>query len=262
MKNKKLKPNRNNIETFLPLFNGFYGSFWDEPDFYGEAEHYGLPEDFDFYEHLNWAEYKNALCVKITNKVEELLSDYVEKIEFQHLNSPQYYNFKNDSIYCIIRPKKQAIIDYINANRPQLSEYLERKFKSRDGFISFYSYSIEVWEQEYTNWWKNWSGKGIYLGTILDFILENEKTEYSELYFATEGVYASEYLNESFNDIVNGKRLEIKPFIQENYTRYSNDELIEQVRAKYEDEDTLNIILDTAKECIKEIESTNYQLKL
>jgi hypothetical protein len=92
--------------------------------------------------------------------------------------------------------------------------------------------------------------------------LENEKTEYTELYFATEGVCASEYLNEEFGDIVNGKRLEVKPFIQENYIKYSNDDLIEQVRLKYEEEDTLNIILDTAKECIKEIESTNYQLKL
>ena len=260
---KTLKKNKStNFETFLPMFHGFYGSYWDEPDFYGEAEHFGLPENFDFYSYMDWSEYKNALCVKIVDKVSELLSDYVEKIEFQHLSSPQYYNFENDSIYCIIRPKKQAIIDYINANKSQLSEYLKNNFKSRDGFISFYSYDIEVWEQEYTNGWKNWSDKGIYLGTILDFILENEKTEYTELYFATEGVYASEYLNDEFGDIVNGKRLEIKPFIQENYNKYSNDDLIEQVRLKYEDEDTLNIILDTAKECIKEIESTNYQLKL
>ena len=262
MKTKKLKPNRNNIETFLPLFHGFYGSYWDEPDFYGEAEHYKLPDNFDFASYLNWNKYKNALCIEITKKVEELLSDYVEKIEFQHLNSPKYYNFENDSIYCIIRPKKQAIIDYINANRPQLSKYLERKFKSRDGFISFYSYDIETWEQEYTNGWKKWDAKGIYLGTILDFILENEKIEHSELYFATEEVCPSNYLNDEFYEIVNGKMLEIKPFIQENYSKYSNDDLIEQVRLKYEDEDTLNIILDTAKECIKEIESTNYQLKL
>ena len=33
---------------FLPLFTGFYGSVWDDVDFYGEDDVYTLPEWITF----------------------------------------------------------------------------------------------------------------------------------------------------------------------------------------------------------------------
>lgn len=86
---KKLIPNRNNFETFLPIFHGFYGSIWDEPDFYGEAENYGLPENFPFWEYVNWTDYKKDLSIAFCNAVESHLSEYIERLDYIELDSPQ-----------------------------------------------------------------------------------------------------------------------------------------------------------------------------
>ena len=45
------------IETYLPIFNGFYGSQWQDPNFEGEAEYYGLPDKFDFSEFFTISEF-------------------------------------------------------------------------------------------------------------------------------------------------------------------------------------------------------------
>lgn len=100
------------------------------------------------------------------------------------------------------------------------------------------------------------------MGHVLQFISEQIEQDEYLLYEAGNNVYISNYFNSEFDEIVNGKINEVKPFIQDNYTKYSHDELIEQVRAKYEDEDTLNIILDTAKQCINDIDSNTLKLKL
>lgn len=259
--NKPLKVNKNNIETYLPIFTGFYGSEWDEPDFYGEAEHYNLPEKFDFADYINWTEYKEELSKAITNKVEELLSDFVEVIEYQNLSSPQYYNFSNDSINCIIRPKKQAIRDYIYANLTQFDKYLQDNYKSRDGFISSYSWDFNDWIY-YTKNFTDYTTNGHYLGAILNFIAEQEKIEYIDLYYGTENVYISNFYTPEFYEIVEGKINEIKPFIQENYNKVSNDELMRQIEEKYEQEETLNLIVQTAQNCIKDIENNTMKLEL
>ena len=261
--NKSLKANRNNIETYLPLFNGFYGSYWSEPEFEGEIEHYNLPRNFPFWDYLNWSEYYEDLSKAITNKVEELLSDFVEKIEYQNLYSPKYYNFSNDSINCIIRPKKAAIKAYIYENKEAFEKYLESNLKSRDGFISFHSYHFEDWQNDtknFTAWDKKIDSKGFNLGFVLNFICHNEKIDYTELYYGTDGVYASNYLNAEFDEIINGKRNEVEPFINENYSKHSTEELLQMVSEKYEEEETLNIILETAKECIKKIESNTLEI--
>jgi hypothetical protein len=258
---KNIKKNKStNFETFLPIFHGFYGSYWDEPDFYGEAEHFGLPENFEFWQYVNWTDYKNDLSKEFCNAVENELSNYVERIDFVELDSPQYYNFVNDKIVCIIRPKKQAIKDFIYNNKAEFEKFLERHFKSRDGFMSFYSYDFEDWKKDTKNF-TNYSDYQ-HLGHVLQFITEQEQINEECLYEAGNNVFISNYYNNEFDEIVNGKINEIKPFIQENYTNYSNDELIELVRLKYEDENTLNIILDTAKECIKDIEDKSLKLKL
>lgn len=258
---KKLTPNKNNIETFCPIFTGFYGSYWDDYDFYGEAEHFNLPKNFPFYKYVNYPEYRQALCIKICEIVADKLSDFVEVIEFQSLYSPREYNFTNDSINCIIRPKKQAIKEYIHNNKKQFEAYLIDNFKSRDGFISFHSCHYEDWQVN-TSDFMNYTENSIYLGSILNFIAENEKIEYSCLYFGTEGVNISEFYTDEFYKIADGKLNEVKSFINDNYNKFSNDELINQLTALYEDSDNLNIIIQNAKDVIKEIEDKTLTLEL
>ena len=103
------------------------------------------------------------------------MSEFVERIDFQAMKSPKEYNFANDSIDCIIRPKKKAIRDFIYANKPAFEKYLEAHLKSRDGFMSFHSHSFNDWEistQKFMRWDKHMDSRGFNLGFVLDFIAE------------------------------------------------------------------------------------------
>lgn len=203
---KDLKPNRNNIETYLPVFTGFYGSYWSEPDFLGEAEHFNLPEDFDFSAFMEWDKYYEALSKYFCNCVESEMSDFIERIDFQALQSPKEYNFTNDSINCIIRPKKQAIKNYIFANEAEFRIYLEERLKSRSGFTSFYSYDFADWQEmtnNFTVFDKSKDAKGFNLGFILEFIAQNEDLEEMNVFEnANNNVFVTEYLNQEFDDLL------------------------------------------------------------
>lgn len=211
---KKLKPDRNNIETYLPVFTGFYGSFWDEPDFYGEAEYYGLPEDFNFLEYMNWHAYKNDLSLAFCAIVESEMSLFIEKIEYQILSSPKEYNFINDSINCIIRPKKAAITKFILEHQAAFEVYLKDHLKDRDGFHSFHSFHWLDWYNK-TNGFTKFDTDSLDLGFILQFIVEqideynddllagniSKKYEITEKFYRAE-IYPSQYYNDSFYKII------------------------------------------------------------
>lgn len=246
---KTLKPNRNNIETYLPIFSGYYGSRWDEPYFEGEADHYGLPSDFPFWDYLNWHDYKEALNKFFCDCVEVEMRDFIEIVEYQRMHSPKKYNFTNDSIYCIIRPKKQAIADYIYTNKQAFEKYLEDHLKSRDGFISWHSYQFEEWEintKKFKSWDKDVDSAGFNLGFVLSFIADNEGLEENQVFEESDShVYVSEFMTEEFyalvdalegNEFINKDKLIdakkngeavmdlieqielIKKFVRENYT--------------------------------------------
>ncbi len=205
MKTKELKANRNNIETYLPVFRGFYGSYWDEPDFYGEAEHFNLPENFPFYDFVDWTQYRTDLCKEFTNIVESELSEFVERIDYQSLSCPKEYNFVNDSINCIIRPKKEAISKYIYDNKEAFTKYLKDHLSSRDGFISFHSNQFETWENEtkkFKAFDKKNDNQGFNLGFVLAFICENENITEEAFYDLNGECSIGQYYNEEFDKII------------------------------------------------------------
>tara|TARA_Y100000310_G_C20334445_1_gene646804 strand:+ start:112 stop:693 length:582 start_codon:yes stop_codon:yes gene_type:complete len=163
-------------ETYLPVFKGFYGSIF-EPDETNEIDHInelrtdkGLSEiDFDDCE-FNYESYYKDVSESLVNEVESELSEYVESIEFQKLQSPKYYNFENDSIHVIINPKSDAIINYIHDYKDEWKKYLLDNYKSCSGFISSYDCFPES---------DDWNDYNIIngrhqLGSALNFIAENE----------------------------------------------------------------------------------------
>ena len=86
--------NKTEIKTYLPIFKGFYGSVWEDyltAD--GEAEHYNLPEEFDFFNYLDYNKYHEELVKQFCQIAENHLYQFVEKIIFEKLVSPKYYNF-------------------------------------------------------------------------------------------------------------------------------------------------------------------------
>lgn len=219
MKTKKLKTNRNNVETFLPIFSGFYGSIWEDENFEGEAERFGLNDNFQFWEYVNYGEYREALAKRFCSIVEKELSDFVECIQYVGIDSPQYYNFTNDKIACIIRPKKEAVRKYIYEHKAEFETYLVDHFKSRDGFISFHPYTFDDWK-EITKDFKDFStDKGyIQLGSILNFICEVEKIdgENDVLYYGSDDISQNMFYTDSFYEIVHSLP-KVKEFVKANY---------------------------------------------
>ena len=163
-------------ETYLPVFKGFYGSIF-EPDETNEIDYINeqraekeLNEiDFDDCE-FDYSKYYLDVSKYLVDEIESELSEYVESIEFQELKSPQFYNFTNDYINVIIKPKPDAIINYIKTYKSEWEKYLLDNYKSYDGFISRYDCFPE------SDDWNNYNiinGRH-QLGSVLNFIAENE----------------------------------------------------------------------------------------
>ena len=163
-------------ETYLPVFKGFYGSIF-EPDETNEIDYINeqraekeLNEiDFDDCE-FDYSKYYLDVSKYLVDEIESELSEYVESIEFQELKSPQFYNFTNDYINVIIKPKPDAIINYIKTYKSEWEKYLLDNYKSYDGFISRYDCFPE------SDDWNNYNiinGRH-QLGSVLNFNAENE----------------------------------------------------------------------------------------
>lgn len=281
------------IETYLPLFHGFYGSVWDDHDFYGEAEHFNLPEKFPFYEYVNYTEYYRDLSIRFCEIVEREGDKYIESVKYDGLYSPKYYNFTNDSINCTIIPKPEAIAEAIYQNREKFEQYLKDHLKSRDGFISFHSYLFEEWEEE-TNKFTEYTKNSFQLGFLLNFILEEIEglNEQDVLYYGSDDIHVSAYytdefyqvvdslqgLTEEYADLVNqdlvrgwndvdeikglGEKVnEIVQFVKDNYNKLEVKELTAEKYGNDEQVDMflyLNAIIERA---FKQVEQNNLKIE-
>lgn len=175
------------LNSDLPGFYGYYGTFLDDPDTSGELDYInqereslGLPplentNEFEF----DYEDYQNRCNKTVTNAVEKFLIDegFIKSIKFVKLHSPKEYNFTNDKIECIIDVNVANVKAYIKENIEAFSVYLEAHFKSRSGFISFYEYDLETWLDAMKSF-KNLDNIEIY--SILDFILQIEGFDYNE----------------------------------------------------------------------------------
>jgi len=62
------------------------------------------------------------------------------------------YNFENDSIYCTYSVPDEdfeRLIEYCKDNLSEFKTFLDDRFTSRSGFISFFSTEPNMWFNEY-----------------------------------------------------------------------------------------------------------------
>jgi len=144
------------IKTYLPVFTGFYGSYFLEP----------VIDEEDEGKEIDWSSYMKALSKAFCDVVEYELSDFVSMIKFEELISPRFYNYTNDSINVEIDVYQTKVNEYIKKNIVQFAKYLKDNYTSCDGFIS--SYSTDVYD------WLDWSEDKHKTGSVLQFICENE----------------------------------------------------------------------------------------
>jgi hypothetical protein len=183
------------IESYLPIFPGFYGTIFESDSEECEIQHYNQENDTELeYDDFTWyyRDYEENMsrecCFVIQDKLEELDLDI--KVTFQKLVSPKYYNFKNDSInveYEVTQHDYDKVIHYIKRNWSQFEEYIKSKYSSCDGFISSHSNNPEVW----MNNMKSESHLEHNFGSVLEFILTNEEFTQNDLIYSITDVCLS-----------------------------------------------------------------------
>lgn len=154
------------LEATTSLFYGFYESIYLD------------------YEKISWsdqerAEYFNTVGVTFMDNMKYLINyyipgemkqkDYYElEIEYQGVYSPKYYNYTTDKIDYKIKTNEktmQELKKYI-LNLQGAEQYIFKRFKSYDGFISFLSNDIDYWKTEPIETDEK------YIGALIDMLLK------------------------------------------------------------------------------------------
>lgn len=186
------------IETYLPVFAGFYGTIFEADneeqeinDINEEREAKGLEAiGYDDCE-WNYKEYHQSASEQCTTAIEDELKHVLGSgvtVTFQKLVSPREYNFANDSINVEISLNKsaqEAIIQILTTYADEFKKFIKERYSSCDGFISSHSNDSSDWMTYVKRWDKDELSHK--LGAILGFILE-EVEEYTQedLYDAIE----------------------------------------------------------------------------
>ena len=164
MKNSKI------LESYLPVFPGFYGTFFE-----CECEDLYIEDGKEWSDYeWDYEDYRQRVSKACVLEIESELSDFGIKVKFDTVYSPNYYNFTNDRIYVTYTiPMRgyKKLLKYLYNTEPDFDTYIKRKFTSRSGFISFYS-------NDYREWLENMENEDVedfnFIGIILDFYFENE----------------------------------------------------------------------------------------
>jgi len=180
----------NKIETWLPVFHGFYNTIFepDESEFLRENECEWDDIVFDN------EEYSKDVAESVCETLQTKLKEYVTGIEMQAISSPKFYNFSNDAIHIEITLSKanlKAIRKTIRDNWEKYTEHTLKRYTSRDGFMSFHSNDSDEWSRLTKNF-SDFSENTHHLGSVLEFICELEDVTNDTLYAECE-VYGETY---------------------------------------------------------------------
>ena len=196
----------NKLKSTIP-FDGFYESFISDDIDYQIGQQ--IECDCDIYD-LNESEEEvlndNYLSVNRSYFYNQIAEDYTNfyidnlnaklnyaypdkgftlKATYKSFNSPREYNFSTDRIFIEIE-ENHAIdfIKYIIKNyKKELEKKIQDRFTSRDGFISSYKNSLDLWIDDYSEWDHN------QIGTCFElFDLEEEDINYSLRDYLTESI--------------------------------------------------------------------------
>jgi hypothetical protein len=181
------------IETYCPLFPGFYGTIYETDNLEDMELEYineqrlekGLDPvewdslDFDYNEYRERV--SKGFVMEIEYRINGILGTKMSFV-FEQLVSPKYYNFVNDSIDIQIKLEDEEIDkvkQYILDNKSDFEKYITEQYTSRDGFLSYYSNDVDVWVNEHFN---EIETNSHIFGALLTFVLLNENKG-GELYY-------------------------------------------------------------------------------
>lgn len=141
----------------IPFFPGFYGTIFDLTDTeynYVNDELLFNKEDYpnnitadDFT--FDAKAYMNAIGEEFTNQFADLFPlDFIKSVEFDEIDSPREYNFRNDRLYAFFEFDdnwKTIMRKFMDDNFEWLKDIIHKEHSSRSGFISYMSNDINDW---------------------------------------------------------------------------------------------------------------------
>lgn len=182
------------VETYLPIFPGFYNSLIDS-DY--EIESFLNSENLEYNQiNFDFKEYSKDCSFYACEFIEKELKDFgVLSVEFQEIISPKYYNFSTDSVNCKIEIDTKKICWYIHNNFENFREYIYDNYSNKSGFISSYSNFASDWVRNTSNF-SDFSTNKHYLGSILTFICQNEGIESNEMCsYILENIWVGNFID-------------------------------------------------------------------
>jgi hypothetical protein len=182
--------------TWLPIFPGFYGTFFEANDGYvvEDIKEY-FPDDFSNVEEFLYRskeydraidQYKEDVVERCCEVIEKWLKEVqvIKSLKKEKLVSPREYNFYNDSVNIEVTFTKKnvtTIKKIIKKYEKEWEEYILKRYTSYDGFISSHSNNFESDEWQINNAITNSHNCGVLLQFIL--LMEMDEDGLSELEF-------------------------------------------------------------------------------
>lgn len=151
---------KTNYLSILIPFSGFYESVHNHliedevnslfRDDYGNDE---TPDNF--WNHIDTKKLYEDYAREYVSVFKHWLENHglvIDSLTFDRLDSPQFYNFETDRIFCTIsKPDVLKLAGLVL--KAKLERVIKDRHTSRSGFASFYSNNVETWlEKPFTNW--------------------------------------------------------------------------------------------------------------
>ena len=180
---------KKSVETFAPLFDGFYDSIWDGLiDDYLEME--AEEKEVKSYS-VDYEGYAKGIVIAIDQALSELGLDI--DLEFQSLVRPREVNFQTDSINVKVNLDFDKFISMVADKRKEIAPILKERYSSRDGFYSYHSNNFEEWFDDLLNNFENELHK---VGSMLEILCEIEEVTTEDVVDAfTSNNYVGNYIN-------------------------------------------------------------------
>ena len=140
------------------IFEGFYESLLWSSDSesnwnYNECSEARNPDRYVDHEVADWKGYTNKVCEEITEEIAGLIVDneMITRCEYESLWSPREYNFTTDKLNLILDIDLDMLKGELIGNaeyRREFDRYLNRKYTSCSGFISFVENNVDGYFKE------------------------------------------------------------------------------------------------------------------
>ena len=123
-------------------------------------------------------------------------------IEFKELDSPKYYNFTTDRIFCTIDEASIKKLADLCLSDGAFCTYLKDNFTSRDGFISSYSNDVFEWKEKQNDGYEFDHNE---IGSFIQFLSDQAGFDYESEHYINQDEYfcAFEYMDKATCDKAN-----------------------------------------------------------